>query len=271
MDRGTLKKVQAELLDIALEVRRVCTENDIPYFLCAGSMLGAVRHQGFIPWDDDLDLGMLRENYEKFCRIAPQKLGPDYCFQDWHTDPDYPLPFGKVRKRNTLYLEGKLARLLENGFYVDIFPYDVLPQDQEARQRLRRQLLHIYRIKLMKSRARPWMENGSLLLKKRLGYLYYQALALFTSQEALIRRYDRTLAQAAEAGEYRMGDLCDVSDCHRGKILQSLSEYAFEGHPFTGPADADTYLSTLYGDYMTPPPEDQRENRHQIVEIQFSK
>ena len=71
MERELLRKVQLTQLEIAKEIRRVCEENDIPYFLTCGTLLGAVRHQGFIPWDDDMDVGMLRENYEKFCRIAP--------------------------------------------------------------------------------------------------------------------------------------------------------------------------------------------------------
>lgn len=73
MERELLRKVQLTQLEIAKEIRRVCEENDIPYFLTCGTLLGAVRHQGFIPWDDDMDVGMLRENYEKFCRIAPRR------------------------------------------------------------------------------------------------------------------------------------------------------------------------------------------------------
>ena len=89
MERELLRKVQLTQLEIAKEIRRVCEENDIPYFLTCGTLLGAVRHQGFIPWDDDMDVGMLRENYEKFCRIAPEKLKPEYCWQTWYTDPNY--------------------------------------------------------------------------------------------------------------------------------------------------------------------------------------
>ena len=111
MERELLRKVQLTQLEIAKEIRRVCEENDIPYFLTCGTLLGAVRHQGFIPWDDDMDVGMLRENYEKFCRIAPEKLKPEYCWQSWYTDPNYALPFGKVRKRGTLYLEAKSHKI----------------------------------------------------------------------------------------------------------------------------------------------------------------
>ena len=117
MEREVLQKVQPILLDMLREIHRVCTEHQIPYVLYRGTFLGAVRHQGFIPWDDDMDVAMLREDYDRFCRIAPEALGKDYCFQNWHTDENYAHPFGKVRRRGTVYVEAKCARLPENGFY----------------------------------------------------------------------------------------------------------------------------------------------------------
>ena len=86
MEQELLRKVQLTLLEIAVEIKRVCEENDIKYFLSDGSFLGAVRHQGFIPWDDDMDMGMLRADSEKFCRIAADALKPEYCLESGHTD-----------------------------------------------------------------------------------------------------------------------------------------------------------------------------------------
>ena len=168
-----MRKVQLTQLEIAKEIKRVCEENDIRYFLADGTFLGAVRHKGFIPWDDDMDFGMLRADYEKFCRIAPSKLKPEYCLQTWYTDPNYSLPFGKVMKRGTVYLESKKTRRLkENGFYVDIFPYDYVPENQTERSRYAAKLLNIYRVKLMRSGYKPWMDNDKIVWKKRIGYLY---------------------------------------------------------------------------------------------------
>ena len=122
MDQKTLRRIQLTQLEIGKEIKRVCEENDISYFLAHGTFLGAVRHQGFIPWDDDMDMGMLRPDYEKFCRIAPEKLKPEFFFQNWYSEPNYGLPFGKVMKRGTVYLEGKKTRRLkENGFWI-FFP-----------------------------------------------------------------------------------------------------------------------------------------------------
>jgi len=163
MEQKLLRKVQLTQLEIAREIKRVCEENDIAYFLSDGSFLGAVRHQGFIPWDDDMDMAMPRKDYEKFCRIAPEKLKKEYCLQSWYTDPNYGLPFAKVMKRGTVYLESKKTRRLqENGFYVDIFPVDNMPEAPKEQTAHWNRLLSIYRTKLMKCGYRPWMENDQI-------------------------------------------------------------------------------------------------------------
>ena len=206
MERELLRKVQLTQLEIAKEIRRVCEENDIPYFLTCGTLLGAVRHQGFIPWDDDMDVGMLRENYEKFCRIAPEKLKPEYCWQSWYTDPNYALPFGKVRKRGTLYLEAKSHRLAENGFYVDIFPYDAVSPDAEQRQETAGRLLKIYRTKLMKSHYQPWRrmrkssgKSGLATYTIRRGRCLLIRKALQKRMTRLRRRCRKTAMSASRA------------------------------------------------------------------------
>ena len=272
MEQELLIKVRQVQLEIAREIRRVCEENDISYFLAHGTLLGAVRHGGFIPWDDDMDMGMLRQDYEKFCRIAPEKLKPEFCLQTWYTEPNYALPFGKVMKRNTVYLENKKTRRLQdNGIYVDIFPYDYAPEDPAEQKKLTDTLLSIYRMKLMKSGYRPWMEEDRIVWKKRIVYLYYQVKSLFVGQKELARDYD-TLAVAI----HNSNMVCEQSalphpDYYERRCVEELADYSFEGEIFKGPKDYHKYLTDLYGDYMILPPEDQRENRHQIVEIDFGE
>lgn len=272
MEQQLLRKVQLTQLEIAKEIRRVCEENGIRYYLSGGTFLGAVRHQGFIPWDDDMDFSMLREDYERFCAIAPEKLKPEYTWQSWYTDDNYSLPFGKVMKRNTIFLEGKKsARLKENGFYVDIFPVDYVPADDGQRSALTAKLLKLYRTKLMKSGYQPWMEDGVLLWKKRLGYLYYQMLSLFAGQRKLAADYDALACSVRQSGwvceQYPISQFVYFE----ASIFDEVAQYDFEGEKFTGIRDYDKYLGTLYGDYMQLPPEDQRENRHQIVEVDFGE
>lgn len=129
MDNETLRKLQLVELEIANEIKRVCVENNIKYFLESGTLLGAVRHGGFIPWDDDMDIGMMREEYEKFLKIAPEKLSSEFILQTWKNEKDYSLTFAKVRKSDTIFLEYEFKdSSMHNGIWVDIFPYDSVPE-----------------------------------------------------------------------------------------------------------------------------------------------
>ena len=271
MEKDVLQKVQKIQLEMAKDIKRVCEENNIRYFLYRGTFLGAVRHKGVIPWDDDMDFGMLRPDYEKFCRIAPEKLGKDYCFQNWHTDENYALPFGKVRKRGTLFVEAKCARLPENGIYIDIYPLDFAPEGEEERKKLAGSLLHLFRLKLMKSGYTPWKEEDRTIWKKRIGYLAYQAAALPFSHKALIRQYETLVMAVPESNTLYEQSALPIAYYFDRDWCENLSQYPYEDTTFSGPENYDAFLRSLYGDYMELPPEDKRENRHQIQELDLGE
>lgn len=271
MEADLLRKVQLVELDILRELDRVCREHDISYFLYRGTFLGAIRHGGFIPWDDDMDVAMLREDYEKFCQVAPQALSSGYALQNWHTDPQYALPFGKLRKRGTRCVEGKSPELKENGLYIDIYPLDSAPEDAAERERLSAKLLHLFRIKLMKSGYTPWVEEDHIVWKKRIGYLSYRFMSFFVSQKWLISHYEALVSAVPENKLlYEQSALSKVNYFRRD-WCETLTDYAFEDGYFPGPKDYDACLSELYGDYMTPPPEGTRENRHLFSHLEFGE
>ena len=120
--------LQTEELSVLNEIKRVCDRNGIKYYITAGTLLGAVRHGGFIPWDDDVDIVMKREDYERFGRICRAELRPGFFYQSEQTERDYPFGFAKVRKDNTSVREKILDGLeIHKGCYVDIFPLDACP------------------------------------------------------------------------------------------------------------------------------------------------
>ena len=123
----TLKKLHIVEVEILDEIDRVCKKNNIEYFLIGGTLLGAIRHKGFIPWDDDLDVGMTRENYEKFINIAPNELDSKYYLDNFKTNTNCHLPFSKIRKNNTT-MDEEATKNFNNhkGIFVDIFPFDKL-------------------------------------------------------------------------------------------------------------------------------------------------
>ena len=129
-----LRDAQIIMAGILKDVHEFVKNMDIKYFLDAGTLIGAVRHKGFIPWDDDIDIGMLREDYEKFLKIAKDELPEHLFLQTFENDLDYDIyqvPC-KIRYNNTLYLEEEIVENenMHNGLFIDIFPYDSLPKNK---------------------------------------------------------------------------------------------------------------------------------------------
>lgn len=133
---GKLDLVKKIEIDMMLEIKRICEKHNIKYFLVGGSLLGAVRHKGFIPWDDDLDFGMLREDFEKFKRVAPQELNPRYAYQSYQTEPNSHYIFDKIRLRDTFFTTKFSNRFeIENGLFIDILIYDRTAKSERAQKR----------------------------------------------------------------------------------------------------------------------------------------
>ena len=123
-----LRDLQLQELQILLEFQRVCQLLGLRYYLTAGTLLGAVRHRGFIPWDDDVDVAMPRADYDRLFREGPALLGPEYLLQDYRTEPNFPYYFGKLRLRGTRAEEPVLRAInMDQGIYIDLFPLDLCP------------------------------------------------------------------------------------------------------------------------------------------------
>ena len=274
MDKELLRKVQLVQLDIAKEIKRICDDNNIKYWLDSGTLLGAIRHKGFIPWDDDLDIGMLRKDYEKFLQIAPEKLDKQYFLQTPYSDKSYGMFFAKVRKLGTRYVEGSAKKSkAHNEVWVDVFPYDSCPDDILIRKKVINKTIFYGRLLFMKTRIQPWLTKKGL--KKSiciLGYIPYKICALFWDREKLLKK--ATYLQT-KFNEEKTSFLYphDVACCGKwfipSTVFDSLESTLFEDTVFTIPSGYDEYLKSVYGDYMKLPPEDKRENQHNIVEVKL--
>ena len=154
-----LAQLHTVLYEILGEVDRVCSLLDIPYCLIGGSGIGAFFEKAILPWDDDIDLGMTRENYQRFQREAPALLRPEYELQNVYTDPHCPYYFAKLMKRNTLFEEALFSKVpMMKGIFVDIFPLDKVP-DAPRPQLLQRKVGQFINCCLMGKEI--WMWNNT--------------------------------------------------------------------------------------------------------------
>lgn len=137
-DKKDLARLHGELLDIMAEIIRVCEVCGIPYFIQGGTAIGALFNKGIVPWDDDIDIGMTRADYERFLQLAPQHLRPQYFLEWFGTERNTPFYFAKVKKNGTMFVEEMFRNMdIHHGIFVDIFPYDRIP-DNKWLERLHR-------------------------------------------------------------------------------------------------------------------------------------
>ena len=275
MDEMILKKVQKTMLYMAKDIIEVCDRNNITYFLDGGTMLGAVRHKGFIPWDDDFDIGMQRDDYQRFIEIAQRELGERYFVQTAETDEQYGFCFAKVRLENTIYEETAASNdSIHKGFYVDIFPYDHFPDETIEQKRLIRHVEVLKRALLAKTNYPIWKTNQGFSLKRFVSYKLMELMLFLIPKEIIYNHYIEEVMKwnTTDTKELYPQGNSKCGKFHMDKeLFNTVIKVPFENESFNILANYDLFLCKLYGDYMILPPSSERGNRHNIKTIVFEE
>ena len=260
-----LRHLHEELYDVLREVVRVCDKAGIPYFIQGGTAIGAHFFEDIVPWDDDVDLGMTRENYERFLREAPTLLGEGYVLQEFTTERDTPFYFAKVRKRGTRFVEREWVGMpIEKGIYIDIFPYDLVPDDESLRRKQRAKVGFWVNCFMAKS---VWLwrwfgraNNGVVLPKSWLSCAAIRLVTATHSKEQIYNRLNRELTRYNGTNAKYYNIVRMPKDMIAVEAINNPERRKLGAMEVWAPSDLETYLRSHYGDIQKWLPEDKRLN-----------
>lgn len=260
-----MDKVKQVELEILCEFMRVCDELGVRWYAGCGTALGAIRHGGFIPWDDDIDVLMPRKDYEIFCSKAQEFVGEQYFVQTLETEEEYYQPFAKLRRSDTTFLEEESAMdNINHGIYIDIFPLDGYPTGQLAEK--------IFMIKRIVYNNFMY-QNGDLNqlsgYRKLFAMAYRMVKGKLTAKEAAIKKEKMVTKIPFDEGKLVS---CLIGDIPKRQAIPSEvydkgREVVFENITIKVPLKCEYYLEKLYGDYMQLPPEEDRVPLHRCTVI----
>ena len=242
MNPRVMAQLRQRQLTILNTFDEICRKHDLRYYLMYGTLLGAVRHNGYIPWDDDIDVAMPIEDYLKFLKIGQQNLPENMFLQTDMTDSYHARFFAKIRMNNTAFVpQESLTSKKHVGIFIDIFPLYKRPPQQNSLKKIRIKLGNIIDTVLIDKRER-----------NKLSRMIFLPFYILPSKLLAKLRYKLWNLQSDYYYEFECNDYYPI------EIFESTIDLIFEDRAYPAPKDYDKVLRTLYGDYMQLPPEDQR-------------
>ena len=255
IETDEIKKIE---LDILKFIAKVCDDNNINYFLIAGTLLGAIRHDGFIPWDDDIDIALKREDYIKLKRVLLTLNDENYEIIDNSINDSYFYPFYKVIDKRTIIDEPSFNHIDNYGIYIDVFAIDGMPENDRLIKRHYNKIKNLQRLIFYNNEKRIIDSNPFRLLLKLVIKQYAHLLGnrrIIFKYNSICSKYDvnNSTFSISNWPIYKFD-----SEVKPSKLFNDTTEHVFEKEKFKIPSEYDEILTRSYGDYMTPPPIDKR-------------
>lgn len=265
LDEEMLRQLQQVELELLIEVDRICRKNCIHYTMTGGTLLGAVRHGGFIPWDDDSDIAMMRSEYEQFRKACEEELDKSrFYFQDMENTPGYRWGYGKLRRKGTLFLREHQENMpYEQGVFLDVFPRDGVPDEPFLRK--------LHQLECFCVRKILWSAVGKVSDKNPLKRIWYWFLYHFFGDRIYI--WYRHLVKRSNLKNTKMVraltfPLPHKVEGYKREWYQDYTDIMFENHLFMAEAGYKQWLEQEFGDFMKLPPKDERK-LHPVSDIKL--
>lgn len=256
-----LKSIELSMLK---EFIAICDKHKLRYFIVGGTLLGAIRHKGFIPWDDDIDVGMPRKDYNEFIKVAQNELSDGLFLQNGKTDTNFPLNFTKIRNSNTTFIESTMKNIdMNHGVYIDIFPLDGYKKSI-----FRKVMRKIYNGKI----GMVYGDKPKQTIKRKIKNLLINIFNkdYRTARDKLDLLYSKYDFDKRETVVNYCGSYGDREIVPRS-IFEEDVKLSFEGLTVNAPKDYSKYLTLIYGNYMELPPIEERVVRHTTEIIDLDK
>ena len=254
-----LKQIQIDILN---NVDDFCRKNNIHYWIDCGTLLGAVRHKGYIPWDDDIDIGMLRKDYEIFRKKFNKDNNSIYKFHCFENDKEWFLPYGKVLNENTILYEPDKKTGVKSSIYIDVFVYDNVPNDDKVISTMykKRDLYKI--LNNLQTFKGFYTKNRSKYNIFR--YPFHYLMKVFPKRY-FVKLSIKNSKQFCSIPTKKIGNFTSVSKviCDKS-IFDEFVDLEFEGKKYSAPKEYDKWLFEFYGDYMKLPPIENRVSHHRF-------
>lgn len=246
-----LKNAELDLLRCFIQI---CDTLGLRYYVLGGTLLGAVRHQGFIPWDDDIDVGMPRKDYEKFLTHGQELLPPHLFLQSYKTDPGYPANFAKIRNSNTTFVEYSMKNCsINHGIYIDIFPLDYYPDTHRHYFEFRKLMM---KLRITDAFCTRGMKFRTKVVRCFSRVLYPSIYSAVHKRELLFTSVTGGATIANHCGAWGKKEIVPAHWYGEGVPLD------FEGMEVIAPSHYHEWLTQVYGNYMQLPPEEKRIPHH---------
>lgn len=264
IDVEELKKIQIDILN---EVDKFCKNNNINYWLDCGTLLGAVRHKGYIPWDDDIDLGMLRDDYNRFIKTFNQE-NSKYKLECYENNNKFYYFFGKVLDTSTVLYEPD-EKGIKLSVNIDVFVYDNAPDDNKKLKRMFRKRNFYRRMRNIRLFNKTSYDNNFI---KKIARLIANKLLFFIPKDYFVKKTIKNAQKYNKFETKRVGNFVDIDAVAiNKKVFSSFINMQFEKNKYPVPAGYDELLKAYYGDYMKLPPIEKRVSNHSFVAYKDEK
>lgn len=262
----SIQKCELEILDKFVSI---CEKYNLTYFLDGGTLLGAVRHSGFIPWDDDIDVSMPRKDYQKFLKIAQDELGTEYFLQNVFIDKECPFIFSKIRKNNTSFVEWNKYKLnMNHGIYIDVFPFDILPNEEVATFiKKSSKMIDDFYLKFIPKRSYTDKKNIKWILGDIFKSIIFN-LSKVLDKLKIAKSIDEYISKYKEMNGKNISYFNAFSidkKIYEKEILFPVKKIKFESKLYSVPHRYEEYLEKTYGDYMKLPPLEERVGHRPLI------